>query len=197
MPWTSRGSRRADRWDGTAAPAPAPRRRTRPSTAAEDDRAVRLQQPEQQAAHQRAADVADAAEHGRGERLDAGQEADVEAGGLEEDHEQEPGGAGEDAAEQERERHDAVDVDAHQLRRLGVLGGGADAAAEAAAVHELVEHDHEDQRGHEDEHLVGADLGALEREHRRLLQHPLRADAGAAVAQGEELLEHRARCRWR
>ena len=104
-------------------------------------------------------------------------------------HEQEAGGAGEEAAEQERERHHAVDVDAHELGRLGVLGGGPDAAAEAAAVHELVEHDHEDERGHEHEHLVGADLRALEREQRRLLQHPLRADRAAAVAQRQELLD--------
>ena len=106
---------------------------------AEDGRAVVLEQAEQQAADERAADVADAAEHRGGERLDAGQEADVEAGGLEEDHEEEAGGAGEDAAEQERERDDPVDVDAHELRRLGVLGGGADAPAEPAAAHELVE----------------------------------------------------------
>ena len=35
-------------------------------------------------------------------------------------------------------------VDAHQGGGLGVLGDGADAAAEPGALHELVEHDHHD-----------------------------------------------------
>ena len=53
--------------------------------------------------------------------------------------EQEPAGPGQDAAEQERERHDAVDVDAHELGGLGVLRRGADAPTEPAAPDELVE----------------------------------------------------------
>ena len=56
---------------------------------AEDGGAVVLEQAEEQPAEQRAADVADAAEHGRGEGLDAGEEPDVEAGRLEEDREEE------------------------------------------------------------------------------------------------------------
>ena len=122
--------------------------------AAEDGGAVVLEQPEEQAAEQRAADVADAAEHRGGERLDAGEEADVVAGRLEEDGEQEPGGAGEQPAEQEREHDDAVDVDAHELGRLGVLRGGPDAAAEPAAPDELVEADHQDDGGDDHQHLV-------------------------------------------
>ena len=50
-----------------------------PPLRAEDGRAVVLDQPEEQTAEQGAAEVADAAEHGGGERLDAEEEADVEA----------------------------------------------------------------------------------------------------------------------
>ena len=43
------------------------------------------------------------------------------------------GGAGQQAAEQERQRDRRVDVDAHQPRRLGVLRGGAHRLAQPAA----------------------------------------------------------------
>ena len=87
--------------------------------------------------------------------------------------------------------------DAHELGRLGVLGGGPDASAEPAAPDELVEADHQDDGRDEDEHLVGADLGAAELEERGLLDHPLRADLGSPVAQARGTPGPPARCRWR
>ena len=151
--------------------------------------AVVLEEAQEQAAEERAADVADATEDGCRERFDARQEPDVEPGGLEEDREQEAAGPSEDATEEERERHDPVDVHAHELRSFRILRRGADAAAEPAAPDELVKPHHQDDRGHEDQHLVRADLRVADGEHRALLEHPLRVDLLPAVAQSEELLD--------
>ena len=46
----------------------------------------------------------------------------------------------------------------------GSWADGSDAAAEAGAVHELVERHHHDQRRDDHEHLVGADVSAEEGE---------------------------------
>ena len=90
------------------------------------------------------------------------------------------GAAGHEAAEQEREHDDAVDVDAHERGRLEVLGDGPDAATEPGAAHELVEGDHHDDRADDDDDLVDADVGVEEREDDVLLE-----DAGPPATADE------------
>ena len=69
--------------------------------------------------------VADAAEHGRGERDQAELEAGVVAHLLEVEGVDEARRAGEAAGDQERERDRAVDVDAHHRGGVAVLRGRA------------------------------------------------------------------------
>ena len=69
-----------------------------------------------------AGDVADAAEDGRRERLQAGVEAEVEADEAEAQAPDDAGRAGERAADEEGQRDRLVEVDAHQ--RGGLAGPG-------------------------------------------------------------------------
>ena len=110
-----------------------------------DRRHERLDEPQQQAAHHGAADVADAAEHGGGERLGALVEPDG-VGEREGRTEQEAGSAGECAADDERARDGLVDVDAHQGCGGRVLGDSADAAPELGAGDQPVEEEHHQHR---------------------------------------------------
>src|SRR5262245_11587522 len=80
-----------------------------------------LDEADQVAAERRAGDVADAAEHGGGEREEADPEAEVEARLREVCEEDESADAGQRAAETERERDRAVDVDPHQPSGVAVL----------------------------------------------------------------------------
>src|SRR5260221_5510659 len=69
-----------------------------------------LEQPEDEASDERASDVADAAQHGSSESLDAGDEPDVEPR-IEPQSVHQSRDPGEDAADDERRRDDPVDVD--------------------------------------------------------------------------------------
>ena len=80
-----------------------------------------LDEADQVAAERGARDVADAAEHGRREGEQADAEAEVEARLREVGEVDEAADAGERAAEAERERDRAVDVDAHQARGVAIL----------------------------------------------------------------------------
>ena len=93
----------------------------------------RLDDADHEAADDRALEVADAAHHGGGERDQAGREALVELDRAVVDRVDQPGRAGEHAAEQERQRDRAVDVDAHQPRGVRVLRGRAHRLAVARA----------------------------------------------------------------
>ena len=104
---------------------------------------VGLDQADQERAEHGAGQVADAAEHGGGEGDQAEREALVVANHRLRERVDEPGGAGERAGEQERERDRAVDVDPHDRARLHVLGGRAHRLALLGAadeVHEPEEH---------------------------------------------------------
>ena len=104
--------------------------------------------------------------------------------------EQEARRPGQDAAEEEREHDDPVDVDAHERGRLGVLGGGADASTEPAARHEAVEGDHEDRwRPRRRAPCRCARLASPKLNTVRFSSTRWESDLSAAVAQGEELLE--------
>ena len=119
---------------------------------------------QQQAAEHRALDVADAAEHGRGERLEPRREAheEVDLGVVQAD--QHAGGAAERGAEKERDRDHPVDVDPHDRRHLAVLGDRADRAPERGALHQEVQapHHHERDRRHHQEQHRDADPEHLE-----------------------------------
>ena len=113
-----------------------------------------LDQAEHQPADDSTIDIADAAEHRCGEGLEAGQEAhpEVDVGVT-----QAPGQAGhcgQGCAERERHHDDAVDIDAHQPRGVGVLGCRLHRPTETGAVDEHVqegpaddERNHGEQRG--------------------------------------------------
>ena len=115
-------------------------------------RGVDLDDAEQQAADEGAAQVADAAEDGGGERLEPDDEADVELRDVVLDRVEQRRHTGHGATEDEDQHDDAVLVDAHEGGGVGVLGHGADAAAEAALVHEGVQRHHHHDRAHDDDH---------------------------------------------
>src|SRR4051812_26627836 len=101
----------------------------------------------------RALDVADAPHHRRGEGDEPGPEAlEVPDVRLIERVDQ-AARAGQQAAEEEGERDGAVDVDAHEARRLGVLRRGAHRLARARLVHEPGEQEVERDR-HSDREQV-------------------------------------------
>ena len=85
----------------------------------------RLDHADDQAADHGALEVADAAHDRRGERDQAGGEALVELDRPVVERVDQARRAGQHAAEQERQRDRAVDVDAHQARGVHVLGGRA------------------------------------------------------------------------
>ena len=99
--------------------------------------AIASTMPEGQAADDGAPDVADAAEDGGGERLQAGEEAhpEVDVGDLQ--ALRDTGDGGEGGADGERDHDDPVDVDAHQAGGVGVLRDGLHAAAGLGAVDEV------------------------------------------------------------
>src|SRR3954466_13043473 len=123
-----------------------------------------LDDPDDEAAEHRAAEVADAAHDGGGERDEAGAEA------LEEPHLRlvervdEAGGARQQAAQQERERDRGVDVDAHEPRGLGVLSGRAHRLAEPAARDEGGEQDHERDRDPQRQRVLALEADPADRE---------------------------------
>src|SRR5919107_3989230 len=83
-------------------------------------------QAEHEAAEQRAAHVADAAQDGGGERLHAEDEPGVPAGDAELHQVEQRRATSHDPAEQEGDLDDAVLVDTHQRGGLGVLRHGPD-----------------------------------------------------------------------
>src|SRR5579864_1599545 len=85
-----------------------------------------FEQPEDYPAHQRATDVADAAQHRGRERLDTWDEPDVEPC-IETQAVHQSGDTREDAADDEGRRDDPVDVHTHEAGSLGVLRDGPDA----------------------------------------------------------------------
>ena len=80
------------------------------------------------------------------EGLDAGREAHEEIHLLEDEGVEDAGDAGHRAAEGEGEHHDLVDVDAHQCGGFTVLGDGAHRGAHPGALHDEIQHAHEDER---------------------------------------------------
>ena len=84
-----------------------------------------LDQPDADRAEDGARQVADAAEHRGGEREQAEAEARVVLDVRHEQGVEDPGEAGEEAGDQERERDRPVDVDAHHRGGVLVLGDGA------------------------------------------------------------------------
>src|SRR5262245_4093583 len=123
-----------------------------------------LDDPDDEAAEHGALEVPDAAEHGGGEGDQAGLEAlEVPDRGLvERIHESR--GTGHEPAQQERERDRGVHVDAHQTRRLGILGGCAHGAAHPAPRDEPGEQDHERDRHPDGQHVALVDVHAADSE---------------------------------
>ena len=99
-------------------------------------RAERLDQPEQQAAEHRARDVADAAQHRGGERLEPRHEAheEVRDGIVGGPHH--AGDRRECGADGEGQGDHVVGIDAHQSGDARILRGGAHRAAELGAIHQ-------------------------------------------------------------
>ena len=92
-----------------------------------------LDEADDEAADRGAGGVADAAEDGGGERLEAGLEADVELRDAEVEALDHAGGARQRRADEERQGDRRVDVHAHDLRRVAVDGRGPHRAAEPGA----------------------------------------------------------------
>jgi hypothetical protein len=130
--------------------------RRAPESAGDESRHA-LDQPEDQPADHSTIDIADAAEHSCGEGLEAGDEAhpEVDVGVA-----QAPGQAGycgQCCAECERHHDDAVDIDAHQPRGVGVLGCRLHRPTHLGPVDEHIEKTPaDDERNH------GEECGALD-----------------------------------
>ena len=104
-----------------------------------------LDERDDEAAEHGAGEVADAAEDGGRERLEAGVEAEVEPDEPEVLTLEDAGRAGQRAADEERHRDRLVEVDAHQLGGLLVLGRRAHRAPEPGPADERLEHVHQDR----------------------------------------------------
>ncbi len=127
-----------------------------------------LDHADDQAAEDGALDVADAAHDGGGERDQAGGEAGEEPHVGLVQRVDEAGGAGHQAAEQERERDRRVHVDAHQARGLRVLRGGAHGAADPGAADEVDQEDEQRHGHHERQDVAVRDRDAEDRDVARL-----------------------------
>ena len=105
----------------------------------------------------RAGQVADAAQHGGRERQQAELEPELEPGlAVVEGHDQ-ARRAGEGAGDQEGQRDRPVDVDAHEARRLAVLGGRPHRLALACASDEPAQQQQERDGHADDDDLVHAE----------------------------------------
>ena len=120
-------------------------------------RSADLDEADDEAAQGGSGDVADAAEHGRGEGLEARLEAQREVDVAEVEPLHDPGDAGQRGADEERDRDGAVDVHAHQLGGFTILGRGAHRAPELGAADEHLQPDHERDRRDDDEEVDPAD----------------------------------------
>src|SRR5690606_31650455 len=125
---------------------------------AEDVGAEGFGHAQHQAAEHGAGDAADAAQHRGGERLDAGEEADVgvDHAVLHADQHRCDGGQG--GADDEGQGDDAVGVDAQQVGHLQVFSAGTTGTSEARALDEERQAEHRDDGDGEDQDLhVGHD----------------------------------------
>jgi hypothetical protein len=132
-------------------------------------RPERLDQADEQAAEHCSRHRADAAEHRRGERLHAGEEADVEVDHPVVQQEHQARNRREARPHHEGQRNGAVDIDPDQRRHAEVLLAGALGAAERSAVDQQREADHQADGDQDDQHLQIAqrdgELAALEEAH--------------------------------
>ena len=112
--------------------------REKPSLGRED-----LDEGDDEAADRRAGRVADTAEDGGREGLQAGKEPEVELDAAEVEALDDARRSGERRGDEERDRDRLVDVDAHELRRLAILGRGAHRPAEPGPADEQLERDHQ------------------------------------------------------
>ncbi len=136
--------------------------RGNPQTIQEEVGTQGLGQPQDQPARHSAGDVANAAEDGRRERFDAGDESHHKAHLLEHQGIQDTGRAGERAANDKGDDDDVVHVNPHQGGRLLVFGNGAHGLADARALNKELQARHHQGRGHDHQYL---DIGHLQVTH--------------------------------
>jgi len=151
----------------------------------------RLDDPEQHAPHHRPGQIADAPEHGGGERLEAGQEAHRVFDGAEVGGVHDAGQRGEHRPDDEGERDDRVRIDPHQRRGLRVFGRGPHRPADARLVdkeHQAGEREHGE---HEDQNLHRIDHGTADVVELRIEQKGKRFRAGLPQNHGEGLQQQR------
>src|SRR4051794_20343692 len=139
---------------------------------------------EDEAAEHGAVDVADAAEDGCGEGLEAHQEAHavVDAAVLEAVGD--GGDGGEEPADGEGDDDDAVGVDAHELCGVRVLGGGLHGAAGAGLADEEGEGGHADDGGDHEE-----DVGVLDGDGAYVVGAVEAGEGDGAVGAGVEVAD--------
>ncbi|KAG1245431.1 hypothetical protein G6F65_021236 [Rhizopus arrhizus] len=119
----------------------------------------RFDDAQQQAAGHGADHVADAAQHGGREGLQAQHEAHRVLGHAVIGRDHHAGHGGQRRTDQERGRNDRIDVHAHQARHFTVLRGSAHRRAQAGLVHHGQQAAHDQRRNHHD--------GDLQRAHAR------------------------------
>ncbi len=156
----------------------------------------RLQEPEDEPADHGAGNVSDAAEHRRGEGLQAGDEAAVGVDQAVLNAEQHARGTAHGPTDQERERDDPIDIDAHEARRRLILGHRTDRGTGLRAVHDEVQGQEHQQRPADDHERLDRDVDVLgdveakvESVHRRIDEiegvSPERLDEADEVLQEE------------
>ena len=131
---------------------------------AEQGDAVALDQAQDQAAADRARDVAHAADHQRHHALEHGLEAHVRVDVVVVHADQQAGDAAQRRGDREHAHVHQIDVDAHLLGRVAVLGGRARRPAELGEAQEHVEQAGADDADRGDHEVERADRAAADGE---------------------------------
>ena len=151
----------------------------------------RIDEPEHDRSDHGSLEVADPAQHGGGERVQAEPEAEVPDRRVVVEDLDDASGAGEGTSDEERDRDRAVHVDAHQSGRIGILGRGTHRPTLPRRPYEPGQHD-EEWDGHDrHEDLLDVDRDAFDPEDRQDVGGPEDVVdalvAGARQEQGDVL----------
>ena len=123
----------------------------------------RFNHAEKQAAEHGARDIADAAKHSRREGFDAGDETHEKVDALRAEHAiDHTGGARQESADAEGEHDDPVNVDAHQAGNLFILRDRSHRFADARALDQPVQAQHQNKCRAEHEYLHDRNVDAAD-----------------------------------
>jgi hypothetical protein len=138
--------------------------RTRPQFA-DVSTAERTHQADDQSPQHRAGQIADAAEHGRGESIQPVLKTHLEADRVDVQTINHRRGAPQSAADGKRDSDDPIDIDAHQAGGQRVLLGRPHGGAHARELHEQRQRDHQRRRDADHHQVLHREANARVAEH--------------------------------